>query len=65
MSWIKDDVRETVQNYLWVIQQVYNQQEVLTEIKICLSPWCQAGLVVCLLYLPHLKLDVCGPEKVA
>lgn len=33
MSSIKDDVRETVQNYLWVIQQVYNQQEALTEIK--------------------------------
>lgn len=41
MSWIKDDVRESVQNYLWIIQQVCNQQEVLTEIKICLSPWCQ------------------------
>lgn len=40
------DNGENMQNFAQLIQQVYAQQEVLTEIKICPSPRCRTRQVV-------------------
>lgn len=40
------DMGENMQNFAQLIQQVYNQQEAPTEIKICSSPRCRTRQVV-------------------